>query len=258
VKTAAALVAGLLLTGCAEKKKDMPSSELYLTERMATVLLQQGNAPEAENAFQRALAQDPDNPEMRNGHGLSLLMMGRSREALPEFDKALALMPGHGSYLNNRGAAKLELGDLAGAEADFLKAYESPLLADRKAALINLGRARLKGGNFSDAEDALTRALKIDPGSYDALMVRGAVREAQKNERGAVEDYLEALRVKPEDLGAMLRVGLGLIALHKEELGRKYLRRVNELAPDSPEAVNARVVLGEESTVGLTPRRPGS
>ena len=67
----------------------MPSSELYLTERMATVLLQQGNAAEAEVAFKKALAQDPENPEMRNGYGLSLLMLGQAHDALQQFDIAL-------------------------------------------------------------------------------------------------------------------------------------------------------------------------
>ena len=84
------------------------------------------------------------------------------------------------------------------------------------------------------------------------------MREARKDERGAIQDYLSALRVKPEDLPAMLRVGLDLIALKKEALGRRYLRRIIEIAPDSPEASNARVVLGEEPSLGLpiAPRQP--
>lgn len=232
----------------------MPSSELYLTERMATVLLQEGNAAEAESAFRRALEQDGDNPEMRNGHGLSLLMLGRPKDALGEFNLAVKASPGRGSYLNNRGAARLELGDFTGAEDDFLKAYASPLALDKESALINLGRSRLRRGLYQESEEALTRAIALNSSSYDAYMARGATREARNDETGAVSDYLAALRLKPENLAAMLRVGLGLIALKKEELGQRYLRRICELAPDSPEATRARVVLGEESSVGLPER----
>ncbi len=250
-----ALAASALeVCGCSAGSKKMSTSELYLTERMATVLLQEGNAAEAEPAFRQALLQDPDNAEMRNGHGLSLLMLGNAKDALAEFNLALKITPGRGSFLNNRGAARLELGDFPGAEDDFLKAYESALPADKESALVNLGRERFRRGLYKDSEEALTRAIQLDASSYDAFMARGVTREAANNETGAISDYLAALRIKPEDLPAMLRVGLGLLAMKKPELGQRYLRRVCEIAPDSPEATRARVVLGEESSVGL-PRK---
>jgi len=232
--------------------KKMPSSELYLTERMATVFLQQGNAMEAENAYRKVLVDDPDNPEMRDGHGLSLLMLGRPKEAREEFDRALKIAPKE-SYLNNRGVARMELGDYPGAEADFLKAFESPNPADRQSALINLGRARMRRGIFDEAEDAFTRALALAPDSYEALMARGETREARKNEKGAVEDYLAALRLRADNLDALLHVGMGLMALNNHELGVRYLRRITELSPDSPQASRARLILGEGSSASLPP-----
>ena len=247
----ALLAMGIGVCGCSAGNKKMGTSELYLTERMATVLLQEGNAAEAEPAFRQALLQDPDNAEMRNGHGLSLLMLGNAKDALAEFNLALKITPGRGSFLNNRGAARLELEDYPGAEDDFLKAYESTLPADKESALVNLGRERFRRGLYKDSEEALTRAIQLNASSYDAFMARGGTREAAGDETGAVADFLSALRVKPENLPAMLRVGLGLIAMKKEDLGQRYLRRICELAPDSTEATRARVVLGEESSVGL-------
>jgi Flp pilus assembly protein TadD len=231
--------------GCSSSSPHkMPSSELYLTERMATVFLQQGNALEAENAFRKVLVDDPDNAEMRNGHGLSLLMLGRPKEALLEFDKALKIAD-EPPYLNNRGVARMELGDFAGAEADFLKAYGSQNPADRQSALINLGRARMRRGTPAEAEEAFTRALALAPDSYEALTARGEAREALHNEKGAVEDFLSALKVRPDSLDAMLHVGMGLIALNNHELGTRYLRRVTELGPDTPQSAHARMILGE-------------
>jgi len=244
----AAAAAGWL--GCSSSPRKMPSSELYLTERMATVFLQQGNALEAENAFKRVLADDPDNAEMRNGHGLSLLMLGRPKEARDEFDRALKISSKE-SYLNNRGVARMELGDYPGAENDFLKAYASPSAADRQSALINLGRARMRRGMPTEAEEAFSRALALTPDSYEALMARGEAREAMHNEKGAVEDFLASLKLRADNLDAMLHVGMGLMALNNRDLGVRYLRRVTELAPDSPQASRARMILGEGSSATL-------
>ena len=236
--------------GCSSSPHKMPSSELYLTERMATVFLQQGNALEAENAFKKVLVDDPDNAEMRNGHGLSLLMLGRPKDALLEFDRALKIVDKE-SYRNNRGVAKMELGDYPGAEADFLRAFASPNPDDRQSALINLGRARMRRGLPAEAEEAFTRALALTPDSYEALMARGEAREALHNEKGAVEDFLAALKVRGDNLDAMLHVGMGLMALNNHDLGVRYLRRVTELVPDSPQASRARMILGEGSSATL-------
>jgi len=245
------VLAALWIAACATSSKKMSPSELYLTERMATVLLQQGNAVDAEASFRKSIPQDPENPEMRDGHGLSLLMLGRAKEALAEFDKALQISP-RGAYLNNRGAARMSLGDVAGAEADFLKAYESTLPADRESALINLGRARMRRGLYTEAQDALTRAIERGPESFDAVMARGECRELLQDERGAVSDYLVALRLKKDNLSAMFRVGVALISLKQEDLGRRYLQRISELAPDAPEAARARVLLGQEKNMEIS------
>jgi Tfp pilus assembly protein PilF len=247
---ALAILAALLGVACERKTMSMP--ELYLTQRMATVLLQQGNAAEAESAFRKVLTQDPENAEMRGGHGVSLVMLGRAKEAEDELNYALKLSPNRGIFLNNRGAARLELGNYAGAEEDFLKAYESPLMSDRETSLINLGHARYRRGLFSDAEDAMTRALALNGTSFDAYMGRAQARAAKKDSAGALSDYLSALKIRPEDRPAMLHAGLTLLEMKNFDLGRKYLKHICESAPDSPEAERARLVLGEESSLPLS------
>ena len=246
------VAAAASMLACSTSPRKMPSSELYLTERMATVFLQQGNALEAENAFKRVLADDPDNAEMRNGHGLSLLMLGRPKEAREEFDRALKISAKE-SYLNNRGVARMELGDYPGAESDFLKAYESTNPADRQSALINLGRARMRRGLPGEAAESFTRALAITPDSYEALMARGEAREALHDEKAAVEDFLAALKIRADNLDAMLHIGMGLMALNQRDLGTRYLRRVTEISPDSPQAARARIMLGEGSSATFPP-----
>jgi tetratricopeptide (TPR) repeat protein len=146
----------------------------------------------------------------------------------------------------------MALGDLSGAEADFLKAYESNILADKVSALINLGRARMRRGVYSEAQEALSRAVDLDPASFDARMARGECRELLQDNRGAVTDYLDALRLKKDDIHAMFRVGVALISLKQDDLGRRYLQRITELSPDAPEAARARVLLGQQKNLEIS------
>jgi len=105
---ALALVA-LFAPGC-QRTKPKTSAELLLNQRMAQVLLRDGRPVEAEKAFKDCLKDDPKNPEVLDGLGVSMVMQGRYKDALVPLDKALAIAPNNGSYRNNRGVARMELG----------------------------------------------------------------------------------------------------------------------------------------------------
>jgi Flp pilus assembly protein TadD len=66
----------VLAAGCT-RTKPKPSAELLLNERMAQVLLRDGRPLEAEKAFKDCLKDDPKNPEVLDGLGVSMVMQGR-------------------------------------------------------------------------------------------------------------------------------------------------------------------------------------
>jgi Tfp pilus assembly protein PilF len=222
-----------------------------LNERMAAVLLREGRAAEAERAFRESLRDDPKHPEVHDGLGASLLMQGRNKEALPHLDRAVELAPERAGFRINRGLALLELSRYAEAEEDFRVAEASSLPDDRLAAALNRGRLRQRQRDFAGAEAEYTTALSRDPKSFAAILGRGVAREAQGNLEMAAEDYLEAVRVSPRNAEANLRLGLVLVSMRKETLGRRYLERTVELDPTGEAGAKARLLL--ESSLGERP-----
>lgn len=250
--TAALALAGTLLFGgaCTRAAKPKSSSEVLLTERMAQVLLRDGQPLDAERAFREALKSDPKNPEVHGGLGLALMMQGRFRDAVVSLDKALSLAPENGSFRNNRGVARMELGQFREAAEDFNAAERSQNPDDRIAAAINRGRLDQRQGDFEAAEHEFTNALARDPKSFAATIGRGAARESKGDLEGAAEDYLASIKLDATSAEANLRLGLCLVSLKKPELGRRYLQRAVELDPAGDTGAKARLLLDR------TPRAP--
>lgn len=240
--TALLLALALAAPAC-QPKKPKTSAEVLLTERMGQVLLRENRPAEAEKAFREVIKDDPKNPEVQDGLGLSLLMQSRFEESLPYFDKAVDLAPHNASYRNNRGVALMELGKYREAAADFDAAEHSVNADDRLSATINQGRLLQRQGQFAAAEQAFTNALARDPQSFAAMFGRAAARESAGDLEGAAEDYLAAIKVNPGSAEANLRLGLCLVSLKQTDLGRRYLQRAVDLDPMGDTGAKARLLL---------------
>jgi Tfp pilus assembly protein PilF len=232
----------VLAAGCT-RTKPKTSAELLLNERMAQVLLRDGRPLEAEKAFKDCLKDDPKNPEVLDGLGVSMVMQGRFKDALVPLDKALSISPNNGSYRNNRGVARMELGQYAGAEEDFQAAESSQNPDDRLSATINLGRLRQRQENYAAAQEQFSIAIARDPKSYAAFIGRAVARESAGNLEGAAEDYLNAVKLEPLSASANLQLGMVLVSLHKPDLGKRYLQRAVDLDPAGDVGAKARLLL---------------
>jgi len=243
-RSSAVLLAAVALfaAGC-PRAKPRTSAELLLNERMAQVLLRDGRPVEAEKAFRDCLKDDPKNPEVLDGLGVSMVLQGRYKDALVPLDKALTYSPENGSYRNNRGVARMELNQYKGAEEDFAAAAASQNPDDRLSATINLGRLRQREGNYAGAEEQFSIAIARDPKSYAAFIGRAVARESAGHLEGAAEDYLNAVKIDPQSAEANLRLGMVLISLHKPDLGKRYLQHAVDLDPAGDTGARARLLL---------------
>ncbi len=242
-RAAVLLLAAALAVPACQPKKPKTSAEMLLTERMAQVLLRENRPAEAEKAFREVIKDDPKNPEVQDGLGLSLLMQSRFEESVPYFDKAVDLAPHNASYRNNRGVALMELGRYKEAAADFEAAEHSVNADDRLSATINQGRLLQRQGNHVAAEQAFTNALARDPNSFAAMFGRASARESTGDLEGAAEDYLSAIRLNPSSAEANLRLGLCLVTMKQNDLGRRYLQRAIDLDPMGDTGAKARLLL---------------
>ena len=68
---------------------------------------------------------------------------------------------------------------------------------------MNRGFALLRSRQFSDAADAFTRAVEMDPDNAEAYNHRGVARAYEGKIDDAISDYSQALRVKPDLVGAL-------------------------------------------------------
>jgi len=243
---ALALAAATLAAGC-QKAKPKTSAELLLNERMAQVLLRDGRPAEAEKAFRECLKDDPKNPEVLDGLGVSMLMQARYKDSIVPFDKAVTLAPENGAYRNNRGVALMELGQFKAAQDDFTVAAASQNSDDRLSATINLGRLWQREGDYAAAESEFSAAIARDPQTYAAFVGRAVARESAGNLQGAAEDFLAAVKLDPSNADANLRLGMVLISLHKAELGKRYLQRAVDLDPAGDTGARARLLLEKEA-----------
>ncbi|HSS44280.1 MAG TPA: hypothetical protein VLO07_02975, partial [Thermoanaerobaculia bacterium] len=148
-------VAGLLLplfpTGCSGRKTTT-TAEVMLNERMAAVLLHDGKAHEAEQAYREAARSDSKNPDVHDGLGVALLMQHKMGECLGSFDRAVKLSPEKALYRIHRAMALTEIGRYGEAEEDLRAAEASPLPEDRFDVNVNRGRMRQRQGDYAAAE----------------------------------------------------------------------------------------------------------
>ena len=233
----------LSLTACLSSSTKHTSAEVMLDERMANVLLHEERWADAERVFRDVVKADPRNPSVHDGLGVSLLSQGRVKEAVEWFDKAVKYAPEGALYRIHRGMARTQSGDYPGAEEDFKWAASSTSPDDQLDLAIQRGRLKQRRGDFAGAEALFEEALSRDPRNFTAVLGRGVSREAQGKMEPAAQDYLDAVKLQPKNAEANLRLGLALVSLHREVLGRRYLERTADLDPGGEAGSKARLIL---------------
>ena len=133
---------------------------------------QRGDRSAAFEAFETALALDPNHAATYAARADVHTAGGDDRRALADLDRAVALS-GAGTTYFNRGNVKLAMRDLDGAEADFTKAIERD--AKDAQAYMNRGTVRLMRGRADAGLEDLRRAAEAAPDYAQARMKYGVV-----------------------------------------------------------------------------------
>ena len=121
-----------------------------------------GRYPQAEAAFQRALAQSPEQPEILNYLGYMWIDRGeRVDEGLAMVERAVAADPDNGSYQDSLGWGRYRQGEYDEA----VRLLELAVGLNPSSAEINdhLGDAYWQVGRRREAEYQWRRALTLDP-----------------------------------------------------------------------------------------------
>ena len=194
----------------------------------------QGRTTEAESAYRRLIAVDPENANAWYLLSRLLHPLGRHSEALETIRRALAIRPDDPRALNDLGLMQHEAGDLDEAAACFTKLLE--LDPGDANATNNLGLVLKSQNRLEQASALFAEAVVRDPQNADAQCNLGNVRKILNDPDGAAAAYRAALAINP----ALLDVYPNLTAVLRRQgqldEASQVLSQWLEYEPDHPVA----------------------
>ncbi len=104
--------------------------------------------------------------------------------------------------------------------------------------LLLVGQIHLRAGRLDQAEQALNKALLVNPNFAEALAELGGVSEARGDWPTALKQYQQALALKPDLLDTLLNAAEAANHLGDTKLSEELLRRALKVYPDSADAAN--------------------
>ena len=107
----------------------------------------------------------------------------------------------------------------------------------RAAFWDRLGLALTEKSDFAAAEEALQRAIALDPRYFNAQFNLGVLLQSSRRPRQALEAYRRAQALDPQHVTLHLNLGLSLLALDDIPAAYAEFQRAVALKPDSPEAL---------------------
>jgi tetratricopeptide (TPR) repeat protein len=161
----------------------------------ALLLHQTGRLDEAEAAYAKALADRPDDPDLRHGFGVLLSQRGELAKAMELIRSAIDLRPAAAAYYNSLGNVLQQQNLLPEAERQFRTAIS--LQPELAAAHVNLGNALRLMGRIEESLSAYQAALAIRP-DHAATIVQLGIALLQAGRAAEAIPWLEkGLRLGP-------------------------------------------------------------
>lgn len=154
-----------------------------------------GDPAAARAAFERALVENPNDPETLNNLGRTLLTLGQTGEAIKRFERAIAIAPGKAAYHFNLARTVALLGHLDQAVAEYREAVrQSP---DDYASQFNLAMALQEKGDTDAAIPEFQKAITLAPGEAAFHISLGLSLEKAGRAVDAAREYQQFLTMAP-------------------------------------------------------------
>ena len=199
---------------------------------------ERGLAEPARQAFEEALARDPESPELLNNFAGALLEAGEPERAEELLRRSLALEPRQTEARINLATLLLQRENAREAAGLLREALEAQ--PDDVQALDLLGSALFTLGEASAAERAYRRALDLDPEHAKAHENLGSLLASLGRSAEAIAELEEARRLGADS--ARLHTNLGVLYLQRGMPTNGLLAFERAIEAD-PEDVGARLNL---------------
>ncbi len=208
-----------------------------------------GDTGSALREAQKLLRIDPERPGVRLWMARWLQESGQLQLAIPYLEKERELSPGDARVHKLLVEAYRE----AGNQQKVKEAVEKWLAAipDDTEAMLEMAQIKAAAGDAAGAEALFKAVAEKDPENADKLYYNvGATIMNRENltkadRERAVVAFEKALEINPKYAKAHLQLGYALLGLGKLKEARVHFEKFVEMAPDSPEAKDARALANE-------------
>jgi type IV pilus assembly protein PilF len=235
----------LALAGCISTTKDgskplkQESQQVTASKyniQLGTAYMQQGNYALAKDKLERALKQNPKDPDVHTSLGLLYDRTGDPKLADKHFREALHLAPDKPDLSNNYAIYLCKNGRTDEGVERFNAVANNKFYRTPEVALTNAGVCLLGAKRLDEAGQHFAAAIRAKPNYTEATvqlaslqLQRGQVAEARK----VVDTYLNAFRPDPDVLLTAVNVARAAKDRMSEE---KYSRALRLEFPDSAQA----------------------
>jgi Flp pilus assembly protein TadD len=177
---------------------------------LAQVVMRQGRAPEAMALFRRSIAIDPEVPEIHISLGSLLLAGGDGAGAEKEYREALRIEPNLPQAHMNLASMLASRGKAFAAEARFHFARSIELKPDYAEARLNYARLLYSLGEADEAEKQVSASVATDGRVPEAHELWGLLLGNKNDLAGAVREFGEAVKLRPDLWSAQYELGVAL------------------------------------------------
>jgi tetratricopeptide (TPR) repeat protein len=230
--------AGVLRTQAPAGSLQLPAIHEELARGHAVRAIEHRRAGRLTKALgdaERAVEIDPSYAQGHRELGFALLEQGKDDPARSAFERALACWSRDGGSWVGLSAIE-ERAESWAAAADHLAHALELNLEPTREALGKLATLQAKAGRPADAEQSLTRALALTPGTpkttIPLLLDRARLRARAGDGEGAKADYQRVIDANPNHGVAYNRRGQLRVSLGEVEGGLADMQRATELLPD--------------------------
>jgi tetratricopeptide (TPR) repeat protein len=216
---------------------DPDNEDAHIVLARALLALQDGVGAEGE--IQRAVDAGYDPKAVPQWRAEAWVLQGKADKAVPEADKAPAKQHLYG--LRIRARALTQLSNFAGAQAALDEALR--LAPNDPSVWADIARFRFAAGDLLGAAEASDRAVKLAPGSVDALLLRGEVVRSQYGLVAALPWFEQALKRDPMRHDTLIEYAATLGDIGRTVDALAATRRALDARPGSAQAFYLQAVI---------------
>jgi type IV pilus assembly protein PilF len=237
----------LLLAGCAGQSDPThdtgtiigevgdPRNRAKLHTELASLYYGNGNLGVALEELRSATSADSSYAPAHGMYGLVYMQLRENDRAEASFERALRLSPNDADINHNYGWFLCQTGREPSSIKYFLHAIRNPLYPTPWRSYSAAGFCKLKVNDLKDAEAFFERALKLEPEEPGALLHLGQIRYRQGNmdeARKLVARHNKLVTPSAESLWLALRIERRLGERVAEQAFANQLRRRHSSSPE--------------------------